>query len=205
MSRRCRAPSPEWVAPSPPVPVESIRVRQCVASSVERDSPERGDRIHVGAVRPDSWRHFAVAEWAEDAYPLVRVTSARDQLPHVRRHESGCGGLLRHVRSATPRSRRAARAAEDRERAVLRRDGLDRPRRASRPGGDAGRDGPLLRHRARRDRAAWRHGREIHRRCGHGHLRRPAAARGRRPPSRARRARAARRRRARRPHRREHG
>ena len=70
--------------------------------------------------------------------------------------------------------------------------GFDRARRAARPRVAARGDGPLLRRHAGGHRAPRRHGREVHRRCGHGRVRPAAGARGRRAAGRARGARHAR-------------
>ena len=73
-----------------------------------------------------------------------------------------------------------ARAAQGRHGALLRRDRLDRARRAARPGGAARAARPLLRADEGDRRAARRHGREVHRRRGDGRVRRAGRARGRR-------------------------
>ena len=75
------------------------------------------------------------------------------------------------------RGARAGRPAREVRKTVTvvfsRRDRLDRARRAARPRGAAARDGALLRRDARGDRAPRRHGREVHRRRGHGRVRDP--------------------------------
>ena len=70
------------------------------------------------------------------------------------------------------RRRTSGRAAQGRDRALLRRRRLDRARRVGRPGGAAGAARPLLRADEGDRRAPRRHGREVHRRRGDGGLRR---------------------------------
>jgi len=60
-----------------------------------------------------------------------------------------------------PRARRAARAAQGRDRPLLRPQRLDRARRPLRPGDAAAGDGRLLRTHARDRRAPRRHGGEV--------------------------------------------
>ena len=93
--------------------------------------------------------------------------------------------------SATAAARRSQRrppggAAQGRDRPLLRRRRVDGARRAARPGGAPQRPVLVLRVARAVDRAPRRHRREVHRRRGHGGLRRAGRARGRRAARRAR-------------------
>ena len=98
-------------------------------------------------------------------------------------------GRLRLLSSLRRRARRGgdqARAAEDRNRPLLRRDRLDLARRVGRPGGPPRAARPLLRADEGDRRAPRRDGGEVHRRCGDGGVRRAGGARGRRAARRPR-------------------
>ena len=84
-----------------------------------------------------------------------------------RRGESKSLPAVRVLRHGTARSRRGG-GAQGRDARVLRCDGLDGARRAPGSGVRALGDVGLLRDRAGRARAAWRDGREVHRRRGDG-------------------------------------
>jgi len=118
------------------------------------------------------------------------LDSYRGGLSKLRSREPGRGPVLRRVRRPA-RGRARARVSQDGDRPLLRRHRLDRARRADRPREPAQRDGPLLRDCEGGDRAARRHGREVHRGRRHGGLRRPGRPRGRCAPRRARRCRPA--------------
>ena len=100
--------------------------------------------------------------------PLGSLCEVHD----VRGREPGGGALLRLLRGCARGSRGAARAAQGRHGPLLRRRRLDRSRRAPRPGGAARGHDVVLRGREGCDRAARRHAREVHRRRGHGRVRR---------------------------------
>ena len=108
----------------------------------------------------------------------------------VRRAEPAVRKLLPRLRG-TARARRscAAFGAEGRHGPVLRRRGLDAPRRATRSRIAAPRHVALVRGDERRAASARRRSREVHRRRGHGRVRRPAPERGRCAPCGARRGR----------------
>ncbi len=89
--------------------------------------------------------------------------------------------FLQRVRLAARGRAGRSRAAQDRHRPLLRRDRLDRPGRVDRPRGAARPARPLLRAHEGDRRVARRDGGEVHRRCGHGCVRRPPGTRGRRP------------------------
>ena len=108
----------------------------------------------------------------------VAVSSRGGHLLELRSHEPGRCALLRLVRGAARRGSTASRSQEDSHCLLLRRVGLDRARRADRPGEPARRDGALLRGREDDPRAARWNGREVHRRRGDGRLRRAGGARG---------------------------
>ena len=119
------------------------------------------------------------------------LDSGRGGLSQLRVGERRGSELLLGLRHAS-RRRRGCRGPQDRHHPVLRRDGLDRARRAARPRVDAQGHGPLLRDDAHRYRTPRGLGREVHRGRGDGRVRHPAAARGRRAPSGPRRCRHAR-------------
>ena len=111
------------------------------------------------------------------------LSHADGQVPQLRRRESGqvpALRLLRHAAGAGRGGAAAAGTAQDRHAALHRPEGLDRPRRDARQRGDARGQGALLRGDVRRDRAARRQDREVHRRRDHGGVRAAAFARGRR-------------------------
>ena len=109
------------------------------------------------------------------------VSCARENLRDVR--TGGAGGLLvlpgvRHPALIRRRGRRPA-ARDD---PVHRHRRVHRARRAARPGAAPGRARSLLRGDAGGDRAARRDGREVHRRRGHGRVRRTQDPGGRCAP-----------------------
>jgi hypothetical protein len=112
------------------------------------------------------------------------LASNHEDLSGLRARERRQGQVLRGVRRSARRRAGRARAARDGHRAVLRRDRLDRAWRVDRSGGPPRRAGPLLRADEGHRRVARGDGGEVHRRRGHGCLRRPPGARGRRPAGR---------------------
>ena len=111
---------------------------------------------------------------------VVAVSSRGGRLLELRSHEPRRRTVLRLMRGAARRGSTASRSQEDGHRLLLRRLGVDGARRADRPGEPARRDGALFRGREDDPRTARRHRREVHRRRGHGRLRRAGGARGRR-------------------------
>src|SRR6266851_5166425 len=116
------------------------------------------------------------------------LDSACGNLPFLRQGASGRVPVLSLLHCAADRAAAGhARGAQGRLGALLRPGRLHRRLGGGRPRGRARPHPPLPRPPAGGDRAARRHGREVHRRCGHGRLRRPARARGRRRAGRPRR------------------
>ena len=135
--------------------------------------------------RPRRSSRRSTATSARRTWPWSRRSSRswRSSVPAC--PSCGAGEPGRARASATraarrSRPRRRARAAQDGHRPVLRRDRLDRARGVDRPGGAARPARPLLRADEGDRRVARGDGGEVHRRRGHGRLRRPAGARGRR-------------------------
>ena len=162
--------------------------------------PGVGATLHDSGGVPPAASVRRGTRWA-DLHKVAEAANALQQWAYTRFHASllclrprvpaGCPvlrGLRRRARRSTCRRERAAEA---RDRPLQRRHGVDGARRAARPGVAPGRDGPLLRARPPGGRAARRHGREVHRRCRHGGVRRPGPARGRRAAGGTRRRRAA--------------
>ena len=120
-------------------------------------------------------------------------TRVHGRVPQVWAGRRGGGQVLLRLRvvAGGPRRGRPARP-QDRHACVRRRQRLHRARRPPGPRGPAARDDAVLRRDARRHRAPRRDRREVHRRRGHGGVRRARPARGRRRARRARRARDAR-------------
>ncbi len=103
---------------------------------------------------------------------------------HVRRRERGRIAFLRIVRIAADRSGWRCRGdAEGRDRPLLRPCGLDRVGQRARPGIASPAHDSILPGDGSGGPATWGNDREVHRRRDHGGVRRPAPARGRRPPS----------------------
>ena len=108
------------------------------------------------------------------------LSSDDEGLSDLRSEQPGRRRLLRVLRERARRRDGASRGAQDRHDPVLRHGGVHV---ALRPGGSGGCPGDarhLPSSRSTRDRALRGHGREVHRRRGHGRLRRPGRARGRR-------------------------
>ena len=112
---------------------------------------------------------------------LEAVLSSDDEgLPDLRSEQPGRRRLLRVLRERARRRHGAPRGAQGRYDPVLRHG---RVHVALRPGGSGGCPGDprhLPSSRSARDRALRGHGREVHRRRGHGRLRRSGRTRGRR-------------------------
>ena len=154
-----------------------------LVSALRITSPARGNR--PTARNPtESFRLRCSRQPSGEPCSALLKLPADDQLPYVQRGKPSEVPLVRLLRRASRRralGAAGARGAAYRDHHLLRPQGIDRPRRAPRPRGDARGEGALLHHHGRRNHEARRQDREVHRRRDHGGLRAAAAARRRRP------------------------
>ena len=122
------------------------------------------------------------------AVVIVRLEGhGADRLPQLRRGEPGQVPAVRVLRDGAGSGPSSAGASQDRHDRLLRPEGVHEPGRGARPGVPARGHDPLLRLDEGGARSPRRDDREVHRRCDHGRLRPPPAARGRRAPGGSRR------------------